>query len=277
MLINHISVSRSKTYKECAQRYKYRYHLQTPSPVVEPFYFTYGKIIHRCAEVYVQEKCARSLGEISTDVQRGKILMEGTQKAPPIPEDYAKRMPAHLRAIQRLTSQIGTDGEIEYDFSYDLDPPNNKLVVGFIDRLIFKNNQAFIIDYKTTKKGKWRVNKNTIKSDVQLRCYARVVQREFGILPQNIKCALYYLEDAELIAASYSESSLLSVEKELLEMYDEIAATDPDTVIGKPGEYCSRCDYVSICPYRSRNCNKITQTDLWDGDMSKIPNFQKKM
>lgn len=267
MLINHISVSRSKTYKECPYRYKFRYHLQKPSPVPEPFYFVFGKILHKTAEVYVREKAQRSLGEIFTDITRGKIFLENETKAPPIPPEYAKRIPAILRNIQRLTAQIGCEGEVEYPFSYDLDPPKNKVIVGFIDRLIFRNDEAFIVDYKTTKKGKWRVNKQTVTTDVQLRCYARVVQHVFGIKPEKIRCALYYLDDGELVAANYSQASLLLVEQELLDMYNEIEISDPDVVRGKPGEYCSRCDYESICPYRRTG---LARVDNWTGDMSSL-------
>jgi len=39
MNIEHISVSRAKTYKQCPQHYKYHYHLKLSSPVEEPFFF----------------------------------------------------------------------------------------------------------------------------------------------------------------------------------------------------------------------------------------------
>jgi CRISPR/Cas system-associated exonuclease Cas4 (RecB family) len=267
MNIEHISVSRGKTYKECKYLYKLKYHEKIPIPGEEKFHFTYGKIIHKIAEMYVEEKAGRSLGEISTDVLRGKVEYEEGKKAPALPDDYKKRMPGHLKSLQKITESTGTGGELEYKFRYDLDPPNEKFVTGFIDRLIIKEDpttgekHCWIIDYKTTKKGKWRETRESIVHDPQLRCYARVVNREFGVPAANIKCALYYLEGGDLLAAKYSQESLINIEKELLALYNEIAAADPERVWGNVGEHCNRCDYKDICPF-------VRKVDSWDGDMS---------
>lgn len=271
MDIEHISVSRSKTYKDCPYRYKLHYHLKVPKPVVEPFYFVYGKICHKVAETYVREKGERSLGEISSEIMRGKVEIEPGKFAPKkLPADYEKRFPVHLRSIQRLTSKIGCDGIVEHPFYYDLDPPNAKFVKGFIDRLIIKSDKAFIIDYKTTKKGKWRTNKVTVRTDLQLRTYARVVQKEFGIPAQNIKCALYYLEDEELVAASYTEASLIAAEQELLSIYNEIHAHDPEHASGIVNDQCTRCEYATICPFFKASQFKSN----WDGDFSTLPVYR---
>lgn len=263
MNIEHISVSRAKTYKDCKYVYKLKYHLKTPIPGPEQFHFTYGKIIHKIAEVYVGEKASRSLGEVSTDVLRGKIEYEEGKKAPILPPDYKKRMTGHLKSLQNITERAGTDGKLEYKFRYDLDPPNEKFVTGFIDRLIIKDNHAWIIDYKTTKKGKWRETKESIIHDPQLRCYARVVNREFGVPAENIMCALCYLEGGDLLAAKYTQQSLEKVEKDLLDMYNEIQAADPDKVWGNVGEHCNRCDYKTLCPF-------VRKVDQWDGNMDNI-------
>ena len=238
--------------------------MRVPSPGPEPFYFSYGKIIHKIAETYVAERAARSLGEVSADVLRGKIEIEPGKVAPSIPLDYKKRMPGHMRSIQKLTDMVGTDGVLEYKFHYDLDPPNEKFVTGFIDRLIVKGDNVFIIDYKTTKKGTWRETKESILYDPQLRCYARVVQKERGIPAKNIKCALYYLEGGDLLAASYTDDSLLRIEKELLNVYNRIESHDPDHVWGKTGQHCARCDYRVMCPFYSCADSKV---DTWDGTM----------
>jgi len=270
MNIEHISVSRSKTYKDCPQKYKFHYHLKTPSPVPEPFYFVYGKIVHKIAEMYVTERGKRSLGQISTEVMKGKVEIEPGKIAPPLPPDYAKRFPIHLRSIQRLTAKVGCDGIVEHPFYYDLDPPNSKLVKGFIDRLVIRGDKAFVLDYKTTKKGKWRVNKETVPYDIQLRTYARVVNKEFGIAPENIKCALYYLEDEELIAASYSMKSILDAEQTLLDIYNQIKEHDVDNVRGVVNDQCQRCNFATICPFFKSSQFKTS----WDGDFSKLSMFQ---
>jgi CRISPR/Cas system-associated exonuclease Cas4 (RecB family) len=273
MNINHISVSRKKCFDLCQQQYKYRYHLKLDSPVEKPFYFVYGTIVHKIAELYVEGKGERPIGEIAQEVICGKVPIEGDKLCPPIPQDYQKKLQKHLRAIQNLTERIGANGIVEYEFKYDLDPPNNKCVTGFIDRLIIKGEgdgrKAFIIDYKTTKKGKFRVNTDTIKEDIQLRMYARVVQREFSIHPDNIKAALFYLDGENLIGAQFCEEDLIETERMLRETFYQIERVDPDKVWGNVGWHCKNCDYATICPFYKSNATQDGESK-WDGDLVQL-------
>lgn len=230
------------------------------APLRSLFFFTYGSIVHLVAEEFIRCRGERSINEIWVDVRNGTIELEPGVIAPPLPTEYAKRLPTHLSSILKLSNKIGFKGLLEHPFYYDLDPPNGIYAKGFIDRLIIDQDKAFIIDYKTTKKGKWRVNKHTVKNDLQLRTYARVVQKEFNIDPKNINCALYYLEDSEIIAARYSEDSLISAQQELLQRFKEIEAADPEHVYGKIGPHCDRCAYVSLCPFAANR----RPTPTWD-------------
>lgn len=267
MNINHISVSRKKCYDLCPQQYKYRYHLKLQSPVPEPIYFVYGTIVHTIAELYVQNKGTTPIDKICMSVLKGEVALEDGAAVPELPDDYKKKLIKHIKAVKNLTDKIGFEGEIEKEFNYDLDPPNGKMVTGFIDRLIIKDNKAFIIDYKTTKKGKFRVDAESVKHDIQLRMYSRVVQREYGIPAENIKAALYYLDGENLIAAQYSNESLIQVEKDLLASYDHIQKSDPDRVWGKVGWHCKQCDYASLCPfYKGTDSNNTS----WDGSLESI-------
>lgn len=257
MNITHISVSRKSVWDECKVKYKYKYHEKIESPEEEPFYFVYGKIVHKIAEEYVRARGERELFDVKDDVLQGRIPIESyegeEQHAPPLPMTYKNRMGEHLSSIRKITEQIGFDGELEWSFRYDLDPPNEKFVVGFIDRLIRKDDQFWIIDYKTTKKGRFRKTRNTIREDLQLRAYARIVQKEFNVPAENIRAALYYLEGGELIGAKFTESSLLAAEKELLFAYDDIKSFPPDKAWGNIGYHCKRCDYRSLCPFYKKS------------------------
>lgn len=268
MKINHISVSRKRCFDECAQCYKYRYHLKIPRPGEEPFYFTYGNIVHTIAEHYVKRDGKDSLGDITTEVLRGKLPIGQDTYAPEkLPDEYQKKLPRHLRSIQKLTDSIGTAGITEHEFYHDLDPPHGRHIKGFIDRLIIKGDKAWIIDYKTTKKGKWRATRETITRDPQLCAYAWVVNQEFEIAPQNIHSALYYVDGGDLIGATFSEKTLLRGKEELLKTYKKIEQADPDKVWGTVGHHCKRCDYRVQCPFYKPMTAKEA---AWDGDMSKL-------
>lgn len=260
MKINHISISREGTWQECKKKYHYRYHLDM-IPSVEPIYFLYGKVVHKIIETYTRAKGTQDINEITKNILSGDILLEeevkndaGTVIKPskkvtgPLPADYRQKLPVHLTNFMKLNKCLGFDGEIEWKFDYDLDPPNKRILTGFIDRLILKPDKCIIVDYKTTKPGPWRKNKRTIGGDLQLQCYARMAQVHFGYKAEQITAALYFL-DGEFLPTQFSQQTIDGVEKRLLSVYKEIQATDADTVQGTVGKHCYRCDYSHMCPY----------------------------
>lgn len=251
MDIEHISVSRKQTFDECPARYKYRYHEKIVSLEPTPDYLIYGKIVHKVAEHYVKEQGKKDIGLIASEVLSGKILLEQNSASPPLPPAYKNKFPDHLKNVKNLSDRIGYDGHLEYEFLYDLDPPNECFVKGVVDRLIIRGDKYFILDYKTTKKGFYRKTPNTIRKDLQLRCYARVLQKVFGAQAENIKAALYYLEGGNLIATRFTDESLITAEQELLETYRNIKEMHPDDAYGRVGDQCRRCDYRKSCPFYS--------------------------
>lgn len=251
MNIDHISVSRKQTFDECPAKYNYRYHQKIVSLEPTPDYLIYGKIVHKVAEHYVKEQGKKDIALIANDVLGGKIMLEFNNPSPPLPGAYKNKFPQHLKNLKALSDRIGFDGHLEYEFIHDFDPPNNCLVKGVIDRLIIRNGKYFILDYKTTKKGFYRKNSNTIRKDLQLRSYARVLQKLFGAKAEDIRAALYYVEGAELVATRFTEESLESAEQELLGSYRTIKEMSPDEAYGKVGDQCRRCDYRKTCPFYS--------------------------
>jgi CRISPR/Cas system-associated exonuclease Cas4 (RecB family) len=252
LICEHISVSRKQTWSECQQKYKFRYHLKVIPDAPQQPYFTYGKVVHKIAEVYVQEKGARSIGQIAADVMSGKIVADEASPGPvKLDASYRKKLPEHIRAVQTLTDKIGYDGETELPFRYDMQPPDSHMIVGVIDRLIVRKDKYFILDYKTTKKGRWRKNSSTIRDDLQLNCYARVVQKQFGAKVENIRAALFYVDGGDLVSTKFTEDGVSKAEKELHDAYKTITSTSPDDVYGRTGDHCKRCDYVKVCPFWS--------------------------
>lgn len=251
MKIEHISISRETLYSECPAKYKFKYHLGIIPDGPTPFYFTFGKLVHRIIEEHTKSRGEKSISRIKSEILSGQIEFEKGSKAPPLDNDSHTRLALHLRNYTRLADKIGYDGEVEWFFSHDLEPPNKKNVVGVIDRLIIKDGKAFIIDYKTTKPSRWRKDHTNITKDLQLACYCYIVNKTFGIEPKNIKSSLYYLEDAKLVPVTFSEKTLSSIPAKLLEVYDTIKSSDPDKIKGNVGDHCRRCEYRKMCPFWS--------------------------
>lgn len=250
MLIEHISVSRSGTWEQCHELYKLKYHLKIPSPEESPEYFAYGKIIHKICELHVANRGQVDIGKLAQDVLTGVVEIEEGRKAPQLSVEYKRKLPEHLRSYMRLADRIGTDGITEWKFSYDLSPPNDYKVLGFIDRLIIKDDHYTILDYKTTKKGGFRKDQRTVTSDLQLQMYCRVVQKHFNADPSKIQAGLVYLDGGlQVVGASFTEKTLEQAEKYMLEAYLEIKNSNPDAVQGNVGRHCKRCDYRKVCPF----------------------------
>ena len=256
MNIEHLSVSRHDLWKECQQKYKFKYHLKIKIDEPEKPYFMYGKVVHKIFEEYTLAKGEKSLSAIAKNVLDGNILLEDNQPDQKIPREelpnsYLKRLPKHLEAFSKVVNSMGFSGHTEYEFEYDLDPPNKKLVYGFIDRLIFKKDHIFILDYKTTQQGPYRKDKFTIMKDLQLQCYALIAMKQFKVPAKNIHTTLYYLDDEEMIGATFSEQTLLAAEAKLLSVYNDIQALHEKDAKGYVGKHCQRCDYRKICPFYS--------------------------
>lgn len=249
MKIEHLSVSRTQCFDLCQQQYKYRYHLKVIPDKPEQIYFLYGKLVHKAAEIYVQEKGKRPIFEIGKDLLNKTILFEGSENLGRLNTEYHNKFWAHLANIEKLTDKVGYEGEIEYKIEFDLDPPNHKILLGFIDRLIIKNETALIIDYKTSKDNAWRKNKQTIKSDLQMNAYAFVVNEKFGIAPENIHAALFYLEGGKMVSTNFKLENLIKCKETLREKFLKIERIDESHVQPNVGNHCRRCDYSEICPY----------------------------
>lgn len=254
MNIEHISVSRANVWNTCQQQYKYRYHLKVPveGPTAPPLVF--GSLVHKIIEEYTRSGGKRDINEIRQGCLTGEILIDKKQDFIPekvLSKAYLSKLPRHLKSFMKLSDKLGMKGQVEWEFKYDLDPPNGKHVYGFVDRLILGEDSALIVDYKTTKKGPWQRTKRDVVIDPQLQCYALVVWKTLGIDPSNIRSALYYFEGEVFLGAVFAKETLERAERELLRIYNNISSMPPEKARGDVGRHCERCDYRKICPFYS--------------------------
>lgn len=252
MDIEHISVSRKALWDECHEKYRFKYHEKVPTSD-NPIYFSYGKMVHRIAELYVAQGDPNLFGEIVADVVSGRVEIQAGETAPKLDREYSRKLSYHLKTLKTIIDRIGLnqEGFTEYEFRYDLMPPREYFVKGFIDRIIVRGGKYFICDYKTSKKGPWLKNDVTVLGDLQLRTYAKVVQKEFGAAAGDIRCCLVYLDTGDIVGASYSQRAIDAAERELLDAYLEIHGMDPGDARGNVGGHCNRCEFRRMCRFWS--------------------------
>jgi CRISPR/Cas system-associated exonuclease Cas4 (RecB family) len=263
MLLEHLSHSRMNLFEECELKYKFKYHEKIKLDEPEPIYFLYGKIIHKFAEEFVKEKGKRSATSIIQDILQGTMPLErkegGDYGRPKLPPEYASRIPIEVNNVCKIIKKLGFEGDVEWPFNYDLDPPNGKNIVGFIDRLIplHDGKKFVIVDYKTTKAGPWRKNQQSIKYDMQLKIYARIVQKHFNISGENIAACLHYVMDNSTVGVSnFNDNDLERTEKILLDAYNQIEEIKPEQARPNIGQHCYRCEFKKLCsPYKNSKLN----------------------
>jgi CRISPR/Cas system-associated exonuclease Cas4 (RecB family) len=263
MFIEHLSHSRANLFEECELKYNYKYHERIKLDEPEPIYFLYGKVIHKFAEEYVLNKGQRPAPAILQDILTGTIPLErkegGDYGRPDLPIEYLARLKNEVINVTKICNKLGFEGEVEWPFDYDLDPPNKKRIIGFIDRLIplHGGKKFVIVDYKTTKVSPWRKDQNTIKKDMQLKTYARIVQKHFNVPGENIAACLHYVLDDKVVGVqSFNDKDLEHTEKILLDTYNQISDTPPESARPNIGRHCTRCEFVKICrAYRNSQMN----------------------
>ena len=251
MNIDHLSVSRKQCWDLCEQQYKYKYHLKVISDKPQQIFFTYGQVIHKAAELYVASKGSNQLDHYIKEILKGNISLDRFKSASKIslPSSYYEKITSHIRHLKKITDFLGFDGDTEFEFMHDLNPPNNFILKGYIDRILQKNEKFFVIDYKTTKVGPYRKDKNTIKNDLQMQSYALVVRDKFNIDGDKIILALFYLEGGKMVSVSFDNKTLDECKKTLIETFEEIKDKDPEKAKANVGNHCRLCDYNDICPY----------------------------
>jgi putative RecB family exonuclease len=116
---------------------------------------------------------------------------------------------------------------------------------GYVDRIdIAPTGEVRIVDYKSGKSPKpgWEE-----KALFQLRVYALLYWRLHAVIPSLL--VLHYLGDARSVKSAPTEKELLSTEKKLLQIADEIIeAIQNDRFPAKPTRLCDWCFFKTICP-----------------------------
>jgi putative RecB family exonuclease len=116
---------------------------------------------------------------------------------------------------------------------------------GYVDRIdVAPTGEVRIVDYKSGKSPKpgWEE-----KALFQLRVYALLYWRLHGVIPTLL--VLHYLGDARTVKNSPKEAELISTEKKLLAIADEIIeAIEKDHFPPKASRLCDWCFFKSICP-----------------------------
>lgn len=261
MIIEHASVSRLALFRDCSLRYRYKYHDKVESPLTDPSFLYLGKLVHGAFERFVQQGLTFKDG---MEAARRMILEEaktGDYDGKVSAEDM-KRIPNHLvsfMSLQRDIEQSFPQRREVVEWSLPRDPIANGTdhdgiardveMSGFVDRLVFHENGAMVIDYKTSR-GKNQKSISQAMTDPQLMTYAYFVSKTFDVPAERITTMLYYLENGKKVPATFSAAALEEHMQSVREQSLHILGMQPEETKANLSGYCRFCEYRGICPAR---------------------------
>ena len=224
-----LSPSRASDYKRCPLQYRFRAIDRLPEPSTEAQ--VKGTLVHAVLEEMFS--WPREERTYPAAVKRLKptweqMRIDDPTCAEPVEDDYQLLVDARtlLRGYFTMENPLGFDAHAQ-EMPVDFTLPNGVPVRGFIDRVdIAQTGEVRVVDYKTGKKPLPRYSQD---AQFQMRFYALVYWRLFGIVPTQLK--LMYLKVMDSMILTPSREELEYFERDLAELWWKIEAD------GKAGSF----------------------------------------
>jgi len=242
-----LSPSRMNDFTNCPQLYKYRAIDQLPEP--PSIDAERGKLIHAILEDLFELPAAQR----TYDSALGLLLEKWAAQLAEKPElsqlvldekewfDRARSLLTNYFSLERPDTFESTYRELHLERTLS----DEIYLHGYVDRLdIAPTGEVRIVDYKTGKSPKpgWEE-----KALFQLRVYALLYWKNEGVLPKLLQ--LIYMGDSRVIKSEPTEAQLLSAEKILSAIGDEIlTAIETNHFPTKKSRLCDWCFFKTICP-----------------------------
>lgn len=242
-----LSPSRASDYKRCPLQYRFRAIDRLPEPSTEAQ--VKGTLVHAVLEemfTWPREERTYPAAVKRLKPTWEQMRIDDPTCAEPVEDDYQLLVDARtlLRGYFTMENPLGFDAHAQ-EMPVDFTLPNGVPVRGFIDRVdIAQTGEVRVVDYKTGKKPLPRYSQD---AQFQMRFYALVYWRLFGVVPTQLK--LMYLKVMDSMILTPSREELEYFERDLAELWWKIEAD------GKSGSFrpqqsklCGWCAFQSLCP-----------------------------
>lgn len=250
-----ISVSKAKTFQQCAKQYEFSYILKFPKKIHS--YHTTGKLIHRALEVFhlaYMNGChdpyhitmSRAWREAYAE-HKENCTPEMKKECWDIVNNYLKMVSTQKRS--NITGMPGNVVGVEKTFELQL--IDNIIVRGGIDRLqIDDDNVLHVCDYKSSKSTKY------LKNDwFQLLTYSYVVLTANPDIKKVRGSYIMLKHDFQYITKEFGIDEIMSVKEKLIGIANQMQTEKefaPTT-----SALCNFCDFQDFCPEgKSKAYNK---------------------
>lgn len=237
-----LSVSKTKTFKECPAKFKFQYIQKLPRK--EWAHHVFGNLLHKALELFhleilrgstdpfhiIMSECFKKAYE----KYKGRISPPQRKEAWDILNMYLKKI-----TVEKSKNILPDVLFVEKEFWILID--NTVLLNGFIDRVqMDPDGVMHVSDYKTTKKKKYLKNDN-----FQLLTYAFVMCLEDPDI-QKIRTSYSLLRHGfEEMGREYTRSEVMEVEALFLAAAEKIK--EEQLWRANPTPLCGFCDFLDFC------------------------------
>lgn len=238
-----LSVSKTKTFIDCAAKYKFNYILKLPKK--DRDYHIFGKFCHMILEEFHLAYLERN-SQLPFNIEMGKAyklaLKEYKDKmTPEMKKDCWTIIDQYLRNVSNDKKNNLSANVIAVEKKFDFEVTKNLVLNGMIDRIQMDDDGVIhVADYKTTK------NKKYLKDDwFQLLTYAYVIISEDPSIEKVRASYILLRHDFEYITTVFNKKDILLVKDKYIDYANQIISEKDYKP--NPTFLCNYCDYIDSC------------------------------
>jgi DNA helicase-2/ATP-dependent DNA helicase PcrA len=231
-------------YLTCPLKYKYSHILHMP--IYQHHAVIYGAALHQAIAAYLRAKVHGhpfSLSDLQAVFER-EWRSEGFISREHEEQRFATGQAVLKRFYEREEARGLLPTAVEETFKFSL---GSNIITGRWDRIDVTDDEAVIVDYKSSEITDQKKADRATKENLQLSIYTLAYQAKTGRLPKEVQ--LHFLESGLIGRAVKTTEALEKTKDTIADVAEGIRAQD---FTAQPTYLaCSYCAYREICPYTS--------------------------
>lgn len=233
MFLKRLSNTKRETYKQCGLKYLLEYEDKVPDVGGDRSPLNFGSFIHEIFELGVNSKSLQEL----------EVIAEKIKPEYPFDNSYNGKVKTCLKNFLRLNSSLSETVGVEMNFTVTV--VNDVEYQVIIDRVVRgKNGGLLVIDYKTSKKEKTRLD---LVQDNQLRGYVYAISKKENVPLSRITACHYYPLSDNLVTVNYLPMQINGYLKDLERDIWDIRKKKKVDLKPRENEFCSWCGKKFYC------------------------------
>jgi len=237
-----VSVSKTKTFKQCKKQYNFNYNLKMPKKDRD-YHFT-GKFCHMVLEEFHQEYikgCFLPYNMVMGDCfKKAQIAYKSHMTSEMIKECW-EIIDQYLKVVSAQKNNGSPANVIAVEKRFELTVDKNIILNGAIDRIqLDDDNVLHVSDYKTTK------NKKYLKDDwFQLLTYAFVLMTDDPSLEVVRASYILLRHNIEYITTQFHRPKVMEIKNQYIDFVSQMKSEK--AFEANPSALCLYCDFLDLC------------------------------